>query len=126
MTERKQYLVTKRKLTYPSLQHPQNKGQPYSRPVLESGEAVKNVYLSKAPPSFGNDELEKALNDHIRRMRKEMHRDGKQITKITKVLWGEGDVRLIATWQVLGAKRTKKYRKLHASNVGDRPGGAGE
>lgn len=100
----------------------QNKGQPFSRPVLESGTALKTVYLSKASQKLSQEQLEKAMENHERIMRKELQASGRIVRKITKTLAGiEGDVRLMMTWEILGAKKTKEYRarlKANASDVG--------
>lgn len=85
---------------------------PFARPVIESGEAYKKVYLSKAPADFDSEKLTKALENHVRRMQKELARDGKLVTAITKTLDGqEGDVRVIMKWVVLGQKRNKHWRR---------------
>lgn len=87
------------------------------RPVIDSGDAVKTIYLSKAPPSFGHEDLQRAMDWHIKDMRRELNFHGRTPTKITKVLWGEGDVRVIMHWEVYGNKPTKRERHArHARN----------
>lgn len=99
-------------------QRPTNKGQPFSRPVLESGTAIKTVYLSKASTKLSQEALEKALDGHERTMRSELQDSGRIVRKVTRTLAGaEGDVRLLMTWEILGAKRTKLYRKRQNAGI---------
>ena len=96
------------------------------RPVVEEGDAFKTVYLSKAPPSFKHEDLEKALENHVYRMRRELQRDGKMVTKTIKTIKGiDGDVLLTMHWVVLGVKRTKEFRR-NASGLGTFEGVAEE
>ncbi len=109
------YVVTKGQLTREFRAYPQNKGQPYSRPVLESGTAVKTIYISKAPMDMTSEQLEKALDRHETIMRKEITSTGRIVRKVIKTLHGlEGDVRFQMVWEVLGVKNTKKVRRNHA------------
>lgn len=88
---------------------------PFARPIIDSGEAFKKVYLSKAPVDFDSEKLAKALEHHVRKMQAELARDGKLVTSITKTLDGkEGDVRVICRWVVLGQKRNKHWRRRNA------------
>ena len=89
------------------------------RPILDSGSAYKVVYLSKAPLVFTNEQMEKAMDHHIRTMYKELQAQGKTVLKINKSLHGiMGDVKIEAIWVVLGEKRTKEWRRRNASRLG--------
>ncbi len=86
------------------------------RPILDSGSAYKIVYLSKAPAHLTNEQLEKAINSHVRTFRKELQAQGKLVKKINRSLYGiMGDVRLEALWEVLGVKRTKAFRRAQVN-----------
>lgn len=113
-------LATKGQLLPEFRQFPQNKGQPFSRPTIETGTAHKTVYLSKAQSKLTQDQMERALAAHVSSMRRELQRSGKLVTGMTKTLSGaEGDCRIIMTWSVLGEKRTKHWRK--AQDASRRP-----
>lgn len=93
---------------------------PFSRPVVDSGEAYKKVYLSKAPAHYDSEQLTKALEHHVRKMQKELAQSGKLVSSITKTIDGkDGDVRIIMKWVVLGAKRTKHWRRIHGRLEGN-------
>lgn len=114
------YLVSSGQLTYPNRSNPKTERRPGARPVIDSGQAYKTVFLSKAPPKWGTDELNKALDHHIHKMRKEVAADGKLVTKIYTTVWGvDGDCRIVMNWEVLGEKRTKSWRKAQRATVGD-------
>lgn len=85
---------------------------PFSRPVIDSGEAFKTVYLSKAPAHFTHEDMEKALNHHVRAMQKELQAQDRMVTSIVKTLRGE-DAVIHMKWVVYGAKRNKHWRRLH-------------
>lgn len=109
------YQVVQGRLRPDLMQRPENKGQPYSRPVIDSGVATKVVYLSKAPKDYTYQQLAAALEFHERKMRIELEQAGKMVRKVTRTIAGaEGDARLHMTWEVLGEKRTKHYRRAQA------------
>ena len=109
--ERK-YVATKGQLTQQFRQFPNRQAPKNSRPVLESGTAVKTVYLSKAPIDWDREKLEKALESHEKRMFIELQDSGRIVRKVIKTLAGmEGDVRIQMVWEILGTKNTKAYRK---------------
>lgn len=77
------------------------------RPVLESGEAYKIVYVSKAPADMKFDELDKAVSGHQRLLRRELQRQGKLVKRCYRLLH-DMEVKLVAEWQVLGDKPGRK------------------
>ena len=108
----KQYTVTDGVLVWSHRERPERKGQPFSRAVLESGTAIKTVYLSKAQEKTTEKEAERILQFHERDMRKEMQKDGRLILRLTRIMSGQrGDVRLLADWVILGVKKTKHHRR---------------
>ena len=127
MRDPNRYKCVEGRLRFDLMERPQNKGQPYSRPVIESGTAYKTVYLSKAAKTVGYEKMAEVLDYHEYLMRKELQASGKIVRKVTRTITGqEGDCRIIMTWEVLGAKRTKHYRRAmmgdNAANAGNPQG----
>jgi hypothetical protein len=120
MRDVNRYQAVNNTLRWDLWQRPNRTPPPFSRPVVDSGEAYKRVYLSKAPAHFTSEQLSIALDSHVRKMQKELAQTGKLVISITKTLDGQdGDVRLIMKWVVLGAKRTKHWRRIHGKVSGN-------
>lgn len=106
------YAAVKGELRYDLRKRPTNTGQPFSRPVLESGTAFKTVYLSKAPKAMTHERMAEVLNAHERQMRIELQLSGRLVRKVTRIASGsEGDCKLLMSWEILGSKKTKAWRK---------------
>lgn len=81
------------------------------RPVLETGKAVKTIFLSQAPKDMTPEDAGKAMDSHVNKMIGELVKSGKVVTSISKSIVGYGDVKVVMKWAVLGEKQTKKARR---------------
>lgn len=81
------------------------------RPVLETGKAVKTVFLSQAPADLAPDKASEVIDRHVGTMIAELVKGGKVVTGISKSVVGYGDVKITMKWAVLGEKQTKKARR---------------
>lgn len=109
------YIATNGLLNPQYHQNPERQAPPFSRPVLESGTAIKTVYLSRAPQELTSEQLAKALDNHTRKMQAEIQASGRIVRRVIKTVAGlEGDVRIQMMWEILGSKPTKHYRRNHA------------
>lgn len=97
------------------------------REVIDSGEAFKTVYLSKAPAEWDADRLGLELEKHVTVMRKEVQQTGRLVRIVQKFPTGYGDVRIIMKWVKLGDKYSKKelderHRARGQDGKGNQPG----
>lgn len=81
------------------------------RPVLETGKAVKTIFMSQAPADMTPDDAHEAIQRHVNQMTGELVKGGKVVTGISKSIVGYGDVKITMKWAVLGEKQTKKARR---------------
>lgn len=80
------------------------------RPIIESGQAQKVVYVSKAPEHLTFQDLDRYVDLHAKALRRELVDKGYHVTRVYRVLDGL-DVKLIAKWELLGDKPGRKPKK---------------
>lgn len=85
------------------------------RPVLETGEARLIVYASKAGENVTALHLIQACENREAYMRQELAKLGRIVRRIDRVGNNLGDIEIIAKWEVLGVKPTKKARNARGT-----------
>lgn len=85
------------------------------RPILETGKAVKTVFMSQARADMTPDDAHEAVQRHVNQMIGGLVKGGKVVTSISKSIVGYGDVKITMKWVVLGEKQTKKARRAAAA-----------